>query len=446
MQKRNTLLFGAIFVAVMISTLPAAAMPQSSWPEAHAGGYLGVTIGGLTPERASALKLQDASGAIITYVDQDGPACRAGLLENDVVVAFNGSKIEGPEQLQGLIHTSPPQKPVMLTIVRNAQRKDVKVTLGTWTVASHVRGGQAFAMSPPLPPRAYVPDVEIPSFAILSARHGLVVESLSPQLADYFGVPRGHGVLVRSVEGGSPAAAAGLKAGDVIVKVNNEVVHDMSDWQRSMQTNASKVSVGILREKHEQTLVITLPGGGDTSRLDGENWLDFDTQAQALRDQVDQIGPQIDAQREMLAQLEPSDKEMKQMRREIEKSMKQQQKDIDKMTREMAKSAKPAQKEMEQMQRELQKSMPSQQELDQMKRQIEASVPSQKDIDEMKRQVRESMPSQKQLDDMRRQVEDSMKNWTPQLQQQMEKLQKEMEQHKLDLQQMMQEFNDDHQL
>ncbi len=80
-----------------------------------------------------------------------------------------------------------------------------------------------------------------------------MVESLSPQLADFFGVPHGHGVLVRSVEGGSPAAAAGLKAGDVILKVNNETVHDMSDWQRSMRTNATKVSVGILREKHEQT-------------------------------------------------------------------------------------------------------------------------------------------------------------------------------------------------
>lgn len=427
MYKRNICL-GALFAIAVI--LPAAASPQSSWPEAHAGGYLGVQITGVTPEQVSALRLQDSSGAVITYVDQDGPACRAGLLENDVVVAFNGSKVDGPEQLQGLIHTSPPQKPVTLTIIRNAQRKDVKVTLGTWRVASNTRGFSAFAMSPPPPRAAYVPDVEIPSFAMLSARHGLVVESLSPQLADFFGVPRGHGVLIRSVEGGSPAAAAGLKAGDVVIKVNNETVHDMADWQRSMRTNATKVSVGILRDKREQTVVINLPGPGDSSRLDGQNWLDFDTQAQALQDQLDQIAPQLDrSQTDMLAQLEPSDKELKQMRRELEKSMKQQQKDIGKMARDMAKSAKPMQKDMERMQRELQNSMPSQ-----------------RDLDEMKRQVRESMPSQQELDDMRRQMEDSMKNWTPQLQQQMEQLQKEMEQRKLDLQQMMNQFNNDHQL
>jgi hypothetical protein len=444
MHNRNTILL-ALFSLTML--LPAAALPQSPWPEAHAGAYLGVTIGSVTAERLAALRLKDSSGAIITYVDQDGPACRAGLMENDVVIAFNGSRIDNPEQLQGLIHSSSPQKPVTLTIIRNGQRKDVKVSLGTWTVSPHVRGAQSFAMSAPPLPRAYVPDMEIPSFAILSARHGLVVESLSPQLSDYFGVTRGQGVLIRSVEAGSPAGAAGLKAGDVILKVNNETIHDMADWQRCMQTRASKVSIGILREKHEQTLVINLPGPGDTSRLDGENWLDFDTQAQALQDQFDRMRPQLDLnQQAMVAQLEPSGKELEQMCHEIEKSMKQQQKDIDKMARDMAKSAKPAQQELEQMQRELQKSLPSQQDLDEMKRQIEASAPSQKDIDEMKRQVRESVPTQKELDDMRRQMEDSMKNWTPQLQHQMEQLQKEMQQHKLELQQMMQEFSNDHQL
>jgi serine protease Do len=442
MCKRN--IFGAIFLTVTI--LPIAALPQSSWPAAHSGGYLGVQITGVSPERAAAAKLPDASGAVITYVDQDGPACRAGLMENDVVVAFNGSKIDTPEQLQGLIHASPPQKPVTLTVVRNAQRKDMKVTLGTWTVASHVRGAPAFAMLPPLPPRSAPPDVEIPSFAILSARHGLVVESLSPQLADFFGVPPGHGVLIRSVDGGSPAAVAGLKAGDVVLKVNNEVVRDIADWQRSMQTNATKVSVGILREKHEQTLVISLPGSGDRSSLNEHDWLDLGSQAEVLREQAGQMRPQLNIEPQMLAQLGPSDQELQQMRRELEKSMKQQQKDIDKLAREMAKSTRPAQKEMEQMQRELQKSLPSQHDLDEMKRDIEASVPSQKDLAEMERQVRESMPSQKQIDDMRRQIEDSMKNWTPQMQQQMDELKKQMEQHKLDLQQMMQEFNNDHQL
>ncbi|MGA2687286.1 MAG: PDZ domain-containing protein [Candidatus Korobacteraceae bacterium] len=441
MRTRNRVSFVAWFIAAMI--LPTMAEPAAQpWPEAHSGAYLGVQITAVTPQRASALKLQESAGAIITYVDQDGPACHAGLMENDVVVAFDGSKVDGPEQLQGLIHASPPQKTITLTIVRNGQRKDLKVTLGTWNVMSHARAMPAIVLGNPPPPHAYPPDLEIPSFTVLSARHGLVVESLSPQLADFFGVPRGHGVLVRSVEGGSPAAAAGLKAGDIILKVNNETVHDMADWQRGMHVQATKVSVGIWRDKHEQTVVINVPGPADTSRLQPEDWLNLDTEAQALRDEMAQMRPEMErSQNEMIAQSGPSEKELEQMRSEIEKSMKHQQKDIDKMSRELAKSAKPSQKEMEQMKRQLQASLPSQKDLDEMRRQVEQSVPSQKDIDEMKRQLQTSLPSQKDLDEMRHQIESSMKNLTPEMQQQMEQLKKQMEEQKFDLQQMLKDFN-----
>lgn len=417
-----------VFVALLAAAMVIAAMAKPAaqpWPEAHSGAYLGVQITAVTPQRASALKLQESAGAIITYVDQDGPACHAGLMENDVVVAFDGAKVDGPEQLQGLIHVSPPQKTVTLTIVRNGQRKDLKVTLGSWSVMSHARAMPPIALGSAPPPHAYAPDLEIPSFTVLSARHGLVVESLSPQLADFFGVPRGHGVLVRSVEGGSPAAAAGLKAGDIILKVNNETVHDMADWQRGMHVQATKVSVSIWRDKHEQTVVINVPGPGDNSWLQPGDWLNLDIEAQALRDQMAQLRPEIErSQNEMVAQLAPSEKELEQMRREIEKSMKHQQKDIDKMSRELAKSAKPTQKEMEQL-----------------RQQVQQSMPTQKDFDEMKRQLQTSLPSQKDLDEMRHQIESSMKNLTPELQQQMEELKKQMKEQKFDLQQMLQDFN-----
>jgi serine protease Do len=418
---------------------PGAPQP---WPEAHSGAYLGVQITAVTPQRASALKLPEPVGAIITYVDQDGPACRAGLMENDVVVAFDGSKVDGPEQLQGLIHASPPQKTVTLTIVRNGQRKDMKVTLGSWNVMSHARTMPAIVLGAPPLPRVYAPDLEIPSFTVLSARHGLVVESLSPQLSDFFGVPRGHGVLVRSVEGGSPAAAAGLKAGDIILKVNNENVHDMADWQRGMHVQATKISVSIWRDKREQTVVINVPGPGGASWLQPDEWLNLDTEAQALRDEVEQMRPEIERrQNEMIAQLGPSQEELEQMRRELEKSMKLRQQDMDKMARELAKSAKPTQKEMEQLRQEIQQSMPSRKELDEMQRQLRESMPTQQQIDDMKRQLQTSLPSQKDLDEMRHQIESSMKNWTPQVQQQMEQLKKQMEEQKLDLKQMMKDFN-----
>jgi len=419
--------------------LPAMADPGQPWPEAHSGAYLGVQISSVTPQRASVLKLQEPSGAIITYVDQDGPACHAGLMENDVVVAFEGSKVDGPEQLQGLIHATSPQKTVTLTIMRNGQRKDMKVTLGSWNVMSHAV--PPLALGSPPPPHVS-PDLEIPSFTVISARHGLVVESLSPQLSDFFGVQRGMGVLVRSVEGGSPAAAAGIKAGDVILKVNNDAVRDMADWQRGMRTPSSKIAVTVWRDKREQTVVMMI--SGTASKLEPEDWLNFDSQAQALRDQAQQMGLEIERnQKEMMAQLGPSEKELEQMRSEIEKSWKSRQKDIDKMTHELAESTRPTQKEMEQLRSEIEKSMPTQKDFDEMKRQVQQSMPTQQQLDDMKRQALASMPSQKDMDEMRRQIESSSKEWTPKLQQQMEELKKQMEQQKLDFQKMLQEFNSD---
>lgn len=438
MLNRNRFSLFALIAAAMAFSVMATAQP---WPEAHSGSYLGVQITAVNPQQVSALKLQDAMGALITYVDQDGPACHAGLLQNDVIVAFEGSRIDNPQQLQGLIHITPPQKTITLTVMRSGQRKDIKVTLGSWNIMSHVRATPAFPLAAPPPPHAYVPDVEVPSFTLLSSLHGLMVESLSPQLADFFGVPHGHGVLVRSVEAGSPAAAAGLKAGDVILKINDQPVHDMDDWQRGMHGFGTRISVNVWRDKREQKLVMSVPEPGDSSRLLPGDWLGLDTNAQLLREEMEQLGKEFEGSEGTLAQLGPSEKQLEQMRREIEKSMNTQQKDMQKMSRDLAKSAKPYAKDMEKMRTEIQNSVPTQQDLADMTRQIQQSLPSPQQFETMKQQVQASIPSQQQMDEMRSQIEESTKVWTPQLQHEMEQLQKQMEQNKLDLQQMMRDMN-----
>src|SRR5271165_472669 len=417
MMRRVTTIKMAVVVALVAATTFAVAEPKppsASWPDPHPGSYLGVHIDEVTPQTASALKLSDTSGALITYVDQDGPACRAGLKNSDVIVGFNGSKIQSPEQLQDVIHATQAGKTVSLTVVRDGQKKDISVTLGAWPTAMlHVRN------LPPAPPMAFmppavsvppIPDIDIPSFTALSSRHGVVVENLSPQLSDFFGVPHGQGVLVRSVEKGSPADAAGLKAGDVIIKVNNETVHDMADWRRAMHVRAGKIPLAVVRDKHEQTLVISLPAPGDTSKLQDTDWGDFEGQMQAFQQEMEKLRPELErAQTKMLSEMKPGEKELEQMGKDIEDSMKLKQKDIEKVQKE-----------------------------------IQKSVPSQKDLAKMQKQIAKSVkPAQKELEQMRREIDDSMKSWTPQLQQEMEQLRKQMEQQKLDLQQMMKSFETD---
>lgn len=419
------------FVFVLIAAANALATAEPGWPDQHSASYLGVHIDEVTPQTVSTLKLPGTSGALITYVDQDGPACHAGLKNNDVVVGFNGSNVQGPAQLQGMIHNTAAGKTVSLTVIREGQKKNINVTLGAWPSA--VAHAQSFVA--PLPPVAFpgpamaspaFPDVEVPSFVAAASRHGIVVEGLCPQLSDFFGVPHNQGVLVRSVEKGSPAEAAGLRAGDVIVKVNNEPVHDMADWRRAMRARAGRIPVAVVRDKHEQTIVINIASSGDTSQLQDEDWGDFERHMQALQPEMEKLTPEIErSTTEMLATTKPTEQELEQMRDDLERSTKLSQKDLEKMQKQIAKSV-PSQKEIQKMQEQIAKSM---------KR-------KQKDMEKLQHDIAQSVPSQQELEQMRRDIDESMKRWTPQLQQEMEQLNQQMEQQKLDLQEMMRGFED----
>ncbi len=91
-----------------------------------------------------------------------------------------------------------------------------------------------------------------------SARSGLMVENITPQLGEFFGVKNGNGVLVRTVEKGSRAEKAGLRAGDIIVKINGQPVHDTSDFTSAVRSrNGNSVSVIVVRDKKEQNLNLT---------------------------------------------------------------------------------------------------------------------------------------------------------------------------------------------
>jgi serine protease Do len=95
-----------------------------------------------------------------------------------------------------------------------------------------------------------------------------MVENITNQLGDFFGVKDGKGVLVRTVEKGSSGEKAGFHAGDVVVKVNNQPVHDTSDFTHALRsTSGNTASVTVMREKREQNLTLTLPDKKDSGSL-----------------------------------------------------------------------------------------------------------------------------------------------------------------------------------
>ncbi len=189
-------------------------------------------------------------------VDHDAPAGKAGLKENDVILTFNGTPVQSVEQLRRLIRETPAGRPVTLVISRDGQPLTIHTQLASRT--DYARKGMTIEV-----PEIHVPEMEFafPAFTVLqySRRVGLVVENLTPQLGEYFGVRDGEGVLVRSVEKGSRAEAAGFKAGDVITRVAGNQIRDSSDWNRIIRQNANQnLPVNIIRDHKEQTLILPL--------------------------------------------------------------------------------------------------------------------------------------------------------------------------------------------
>jgi serine protease Do len=268
-------------------TLPMTAAQPGPQPEASshpvpgyfytAGrSYLGVDIQDVTADRVSALKLKDERGVEITMVDGDAPAGKAGLREHDVILDFNGTAVESGEQLRRLIREVPPGRTITLGISRDGAPLKISAQLADHsTVVAQARP----RIIMPAPRAREFPrnSMDLPfQIQTYSSVLGVQTESLTRQLGEYFGVKDGEGVLVRSVEKGSAAEKAGLKAGDVIVKADNEKLTGRSDLSHVLRNHRTggTMTLVVMRDKHEQTFTVTLPDRGSRD----SSLLGFDTE------------------------------------------------------------------------------------------------------------------------------------------------------------------------
>src|SRR6202453_5213869 len=223
--------------------------------------YLGVDIADVSAERLDALKLKEEYGAEITMVDGDAPAAKAGLQVHDVVLSLNGTAIESAAQLRRMIKETPAGRVVSLGISRDGQPMTIKVQLADRHKS--MAWEPEMPKIPKMPDIPTMPDFDLPVSVVMVhqlSRSGLMVENITTQLGDFFGVKDGKGVLVRSVEKGSNGEKSGFRAGDVVIKVNGEPVHDTSDFTHVLRSSSgSTATITVMRDKREQTLTLTLP-------------------------------------------------------------------------------------------------------------------------------------------------------------------------------------------
>ncbi|MGA7751231.1 MAG: PDZ domain-containing protein [Candidatus Sulfotelmatobacter sp.] len=352
-------------IIALLPLLPGSSYAAQNWSANTSGqpwvfssedggstSYLGVDIADITTERLSALKLKDEKGVEVTLVDQDAPAGKAGIKEHDVILTMNGTSIESGAQLKRMIRETPPGRIVTFGLSRDGQPVTVKVQLAD----KH----KEFSMVSPNPgdfhlqiPEIHMPEIDMPSINMVvvtqSARSGLMVENITPQLGEFFGVKNGNGVLIRSVDKGSRAEKAGFRAGDVIVKVNDQPVHDTSDFSHAVRSrNGDSVSVGVMRDKKEQNLTLPILPRKESGNLLEEESFGNEPLIQAesalelskLQNEIASLRPEMELaaanSRKAAEQLrEEFRREQREFQRQTEKQREQVRKDMQNLRQQL---------------------------------------------------------------------------------------------------------------
>ncbi len=241
------------------------------------GSFLGVHAEDINKENMGRYGLREARGVGITSVVKDSPAEKAGLRKDDVILRFDGETVTSARKLTRLVSEVAADQTVRLGISRGGSEQEVAVTIGkrkdSMDALNNLRGlrGKLEGVEGFGTPGARVwkwegPDSDQDGFVFAfgnNRRIGVSTTQLTKQLAEFFGIADGKGVLVTSVGDDSPAAKAGIKAGDVITAVDGEKLENGGDLTRALgKKKEGDVTLTIVRDKNQRSITVTPKAAG----------------------------------------------------------------------------------------------------------------------------------------------------------------------------------------
>jgi serine protease Do len=197
-------------------------------------GWLGVGIQGVTSELAKSFGLEKAEGALVSQVFEGTPAEKAGLKQGDVILEFDGKKIEEFGDLPRTVASTPVGKTVTIKVFREGTVLSLEATIAE--MEEKVEAAKAPTEKP----------------------LGITVQDMTPEIAKGLGLEGVTGVVVTEVKPQSPGAQAGIRRGDVIQEVNRTSVENVEAFERAVQEASTQESILFLIRRGEGSIFIAV--------------------------------------------------------------------------------------------------------------------------------------------------------------------------------------------
>lgn len=198
-------------------------------------GWLGVMIQHITPELQDKLDLKDQTGALVADVTAGGPADKAGIKRGDVIVTFDGKEVLEMSELPMMVGASPVGKEVEVEAIRKGRKKTFEVKLGQLD--------EDMDPSEPVDVRTDL---------------GMAVEEITADHAAHFNLPVDEGLVVVGVQSDSPAAEAGIRPGDMVLEVDQQVVRTLAEYQEAVSGYDEGETILFLIQRGGNTLYLTV--------------------------------------------------------------------------------------------------------------------------------------------------------------------------------------------
>ena len=263
-------LAAAVTAAVMMAVRPADAQePRLVLRSGASTASIGVGIREVMGEDAAKAKMAQPSGVYVESVREGSPAAKAGFQAGDIVIDFDGERVRGTSHFTRLVQESVPNRQVAAVVIRGTSKQTLNVVPEASAGFNILTGDgrrQLQELQRQVPPNFnfdFDADALRRALPVTGATLGVTVSPLTDQLATHFGVKQG--VLVSAVTSNSPAAGAGVRAGDVITGVNGQTVSSSGDITRALRENRGEtVDLAVTRDKKSLSLKATIPARSRT--------------------------------------------------------------------------------------------------------------------------------------------------------------------------------------